>query len=357
MEGDMYLRSQLILILATSTLISACGGGGSGSDSAEGSDNLSSPGTSDTSVADPYRLLSISELQSRLPEVESHIATMDGEGLWLIQSSTESHYLSDDPENTYDTTYYDHGTQIVTVQEQDGDYYTAICAAPLEFNLGEDAPLSIDGNTLTYESSKNEILLSRQSEVSLTVELDSDHRSFHGTFEHNLNYEHGAQTTYKTHLAGVKISNSNTLTGAASAFDIEFYLRVNSAESTLADLSDDITCLGGSAGVGTGSDNGLSLTHEEDYGSAFTRTGDKVEFFYLNRTKGDTRTQDYIFNQSIIDGQGEPYADGSCDECTPHKAGSLTVELKPESTQLAASGTGTDTDDETIEWRFSISKP
>jgi len=353
----MYLRSQLILILATSTLICACGGGGSGVGSSEGNDNLDEPEASYTSLADPYRLFSISELQSRLPEIESHIATMDGEGLWLIQSSTESHVLSDNPEDSYDATFYNHGTQIITVQEQNGDYYTTICATPLEFHLGEGAPLSIDGNTLTYESSKYEVLLSRQSEITLTVELDSDHRSFHGTLEHNLNYEHGAQVTYKTHLAGVKISNSYTLTDATSTFNIEFYLRVNSAENTLTDLGDDITCLGGSTGVGTGADNGLSLTLEEDYGSAFTRTGDRVEFFYQNMTKGDSQTQDYIFNQSIINGQGEPFADGSCDGCTPHKAGSFTVELNPKSTQLSASGTGTDADDETVEWRFAISKP
>lgn len=355
MDSDMYFRPQLILILATSTLLTACGGGGS--DSAEKNGDLGTTGAPDASASVPHRLLSIAELQSRLPEVESNIATMDGEGLWLIQSSTESHARSVNTEDTYDATYYNHGTQIVAVREQDGEYYTTLCAAPLEFHLGEDAPLSIDGNTLTYEHSRNDVLLSRHSEVALAIELNSDHRYFHGRFEHSLNYNDGAKTTYDTNLAGVKISNSNTLTDAASAFDIDFYLRVNSAESTLADLSDEITCLGGSAGVGAGSENGLSIVHEEDYGSAFTSSSDKVEFFYQDITKGDSQTQDYIFNQSIINGQGDPFADGSCNGCTPYKTGSLIVELNPESTQLAASGTGTDVDDETIEWRFSISIP
>lgn len=333
-------------------MISACGGGTSSPDAGQNLTSTAAPKEQST----PYRLRSTEELLNRLPTPRTSLNGMVDEGLWLIEVSTESKFISEEAENSYDITYYDQGTQVAVVYEQDGEFYTALCATPLEANLGSDAPLSIDGNRITYEYSRNEIGLSRYADIALSIELNPQHLSFQGRVEHDLLYDDGQEVFYTTNLAGIKLSNSSTFTDAMSAFDIDFKLKVNSAESNITDLGNSVTCMGASVGVGTGTTEKGELKYSGKYGAALTRTDNSVDFYYWDKSEGDIEESQYAFNQSIIKGQGDPYADGICDGCTPSKAGAFSFDLKPESAELSATGSGTDADDETIEWSFSFSE-
>lgn len=347
----MPICAQTALFLSV-LLISACGGGASSDD---GFQNTTSP-PDEQEISNPYRLISTEELQKRLPTPSPTQLGTNDEGIWLIEASTESKYRSEEAENSYDITYYNHGTQVAIVYERNGEFYTTLCATPLEANLGSDAPLSIEDDTITYETSEYENLLSRWSDVTLTVVLDPQHVSFQGTFKHNIYYDDSSEVAYTTNLAGIKLSNSSTFTEAMSAYNINFNLKVNSAESNLAELGNNIACIGASIGVGKGTTENEKFEHSEEYGAAFIRTDNKVEFFSQNSVEGTIEESRYIFNQSIIEGQGDPYADGTCEGCSPHKKGSFNIELKPASAELSAAGTGTDADDETLEWSFSFSE-
>lgn len=333
-------------------MISACGGGTS---TPEVGQDLSNP-VAQQEQSTLYRLRSTEELLKRLPMPSTNLNGMVDEGLWLMEVSTESKFISEATGNNYDVTYYDHGTQLAIVYEQDGEFYTALCATPLEANLGSGAPLSIDGDRVTYEYSRNEIGLFRYSDIALTIELNPQHLSLEGTIEHNLIYNDGDDVSYTTNLAGIKLSNSSTFTDAMSAFDIDFKLNVNSAESNLTDMGNSVTCMGASVGVGAGTTEKGELKYSGKYGSAYTRTDGRVEFYYWDKVEGEIEESEYAFNQSIIEGQGDPFADGTCDDCTPSKTGSFSFDLKPESAELSATGSGTDADDETIEWSFSFSE-
>lgn len=340
----MRVLHQMTAVMVASGLLCACGG----------ADNSNDTGVSENAIIDPYRLQTISELQQRLPNVEPHITRNDGEGLWLIAVSTEARFVSETEDAPYDITYFNHGSQVASVQEVDGELFTALCATPLEAKLGSDAPLSLKADSVTYDAYqyKNEEMAT--SDVQLSLQLNNAHRTFTGSMTHDIARQ-GSQVTYVTHLAGVKISNFTTFSNATSEFDIDFSLSVNDAENNLTDIGDDLVCMGGSQGVASGEDDRQSFKQTEDFASAMTLNDAHVEFFHMETSVGSTTREQHIFSQSIIEGQGDPFADGDCDFCSPSKEGALSINLNSQSTQLFAEGNGTDSDDETIALYMSFS--